>query len=435
MKNLMIARCGSKSLHASWLTGPDRNWDLFLCPYEPIEFGGLEGITIPGQKWSGLFKLLATNPFWRSYDFICFPDDDLFAATEVWNGLFDWCARLNAKLAQPALTPESFYSHFITLKNYDFDARATTFVEIMAPCFSRQFLEDALPMMAWSRSGTGFGFDVLLPYLLQYKNIWIIDAAPVYHTRPVGVRRQNDLSDLSVYDLRFCLNFGIPLLTDTVAGYLKGEGRLAEKGSSAFSDAIRGGWSYLKDKNLRDWDEVLDRLNRQDETGDNRPLIDGRINQALKLFGKSDHVVSRNKPSLVSSVSQWSWSAKPSLEASGGNDGLVNGCCGFHTSFEKCPWWQVDLLGPHRIVSIAVYNRLDQSARCTDFDLMISSDGQEWSSIYSKRDGREFGGVDGNELRVNFKRDITARFVRLQSVQETFLHLDQIEVYGFELDD
>ncbi|MFX8453508.1 hypothetical protein ABTL48_21160, partial [Acinetobacter baumannii] len=75
-------------------------------------------------------------------------------------------------------------------------------------------------MMAWSRSGTGFGFDVLLPYLLRYKDIWVIDATPVYHTRPVGVRRQNDLSDLSIYDLRFCLNFGIPLLTDSVAGHL-----------------------------------------------------------------------------------------------------------------------------------------------------------------------------------------------------------------------
>jgi hypothetical protein len=40
----------------------------------------------------------------------------------------------------------------------------------------------------------------------------------------------------------------------------------------------------------------------------------------------------------------WSNGETPEPDAAGGNNGYINGDFGFHTGFERDPWWQVDLL-------------------------------------------------------------------------------------------
>ena len=66
--NLVIARAGRGSLHPAWLTpAQPRNWDLMLCPYQPLPPQDTADITAditvgevrPGPKWTGLRELLS----------------------------------------------------------------------------------------------------------------------------------------------------------------------------------------------------------------------------------------------------------------------------------------------------------------------------------------------------------------------------------------
>jgi hypothetical protein len=90
VNNLVIARVGTTSLHPHWFD-PEapRNWDLRLCPYQPI---AEPADVIPGPKWAGLRELLNTWEGWRSYDYIWLPDDDIATTQAAINQLFDVAA-------------------------------------------------------------------------------------------------------------------------------------------------------------------------------------------------------------------------------------------------------------------------------------------------------------------------------------------------------
>jgi hypothetical protein len=427
MRGLVVLRCGRNSLHWDWLDTHRENWDLLLCPYQEIDARGLEAHVIPGQKWDGLAAFFANNHAWRDYDYICLPDDDLATNAASLNALFAFCARFKTSLTAPALTPDSYFSHPITMRNTEFAARRTSFVEIMMPCFSRAFFQEVLPTFALSRSGTGFGLDYLWPYMLSYEDIWILDAAPVHHTRPVGVMRNERLAALANADLQFVHGFGVPALLKTLGG-IDPEGIFQGCEAAGFAARYRRGYAYLTDRA-----PVLSRHIDLDlaarvpaASATNRDPI----RTALEHLAAPDRTVSRDRPSRTSSTSQWSWSADPALEASGANDGRLNGCCGFHTRHELNPWWQVDLGALHAIESVVVYNRLDQKLRCVDFDILVSEDAERWRVAYAKRDGVPFGGADGKPFRHDFVPPASGRFLRIQLAGTNFLHLDQVEVFG-----
>jgi len=187
--NLVIVRCGRNSLHPRWLeNGAARNWDLMLCPYQdgPTDSDFPVPAPVPGQKWSGLERLLKADDLWRRYEYIWLPDDDLLADAAQISRFFDLCRRFGATLAQPALTEDSYFSLPITMRNRAFFARATTYVEIMAPCFRRDVLERVLPTLADTDAGWGWGLAYVWAKAVDYRGIYIFDAAPVRHTRPVG---------------------------------------------------------------------------------------------------------------------------------------------------------------------------------------------------------------------------------------------------------
>jgi hypothetical protein len=195
-RDLIIARCGTNSLHPAWVEGqPDRTWDLYLCPYQPVPFqtdasaGVMVGEVIPGQKWTGLRALLRGWDGWTDYRYVMLADDDLLAPPEIWSEFFHICKSIGAKLAQPALTPDSFFFYPLTMKNLRFERRRVGFVEIMAPCFRVDVLQDLLPTLDLTETGFGWGLDTLWPKLLAYEDIHIVDRTPIRHTRPVGTAR------------------------------------------------------------------------------------------------------------------------------------------------------------------------------------------------------------------------------------------------------
>lgn len=197
-QNLVVARVGRHSLHPSWLgTAGQRNWDLYLCPYQALQpQDDLEctvGDVIPGPKWTGLRELLGGWTGWREYERIWLPDDDIFATADAIDRMFTHAAALSFDLCAPALHEASYYAHYSTMRNQRCFARRTGFVEIMMPCFSRWALDRLLPTLELSSTGWGWGLDSLWPKLLGYRNLGIIDAAPVLHTRPVGMFRDAEL--------------------------------------------------------------------------------------------------------------------------------------------------------------------------------------------------------------------------------------------------
>ncbi|GBR49731.1 fucolectin tachylectin-4 pentraxin-1 [Acetobacter pomorum DSM 11825] len=427
-RNLIIARCGAQSLHPEWRKGGAPDWDLVLCPFQPIEMQGLPGQMVVGHKWDGLYRFLTEWDGWQQYDYICLPDDDLFATAETWNRFFAACGQYKAKLAAPALTPGSFCSHLSTLQNKNFVARASTFAEIMAPCMHRDFLQQVLPTLRFSRAGTGFGLDLLWPMMLGWRDIWIMDATPVEHTRPVGQQRSSALGEMSEYDFRFIAGLGVVGATWPYGGYTP-QGTYLDYQDKRFAEVYRQGYAYVQQQYPQYWAEVCAFQASAPPQVSAQALR--KLEHALFHLNKdTGTLLSRHRPARVSSVSQWSWSQDAVREASGGNDGLINGGYGFHTDFEDNPWWQVDLGQMCAVHEVVLYNRLDQKECCVQLNILVSEAGTYWQTVFAKQDEAFFGGADSEPLQVMLPTPVMARFVRVQAVGHTVLHLDQVEVMG-----
>ena len=192
-KNLIVVRAGDNSLHPEWL-GPNQNFDVVVSYFgnQPdIYRTGVTRIDHKGSKWEGLTLVMNSPELngeilnWKDYDYICFPDDDLRTGVDTWNEFFDIVHELKPALSQPALTPESYFTHPITLQVPDVKYRKTNFVEVMAPCFRRDFFYAAKHTFA--ENASGWGLDYLWPSMIDDRdNIIIVDKTPIVHTRPVG---------------------------------------------------------------------------------------------------------------------------------------------------------------------------------------------------------------------------------------------------------
>ena len=202
-RNLVIVRAGDESLHPAWLGNPgERNWDLIVNYFgdKPDLYRG-EGIVridSKGPKWPALHETISgLGDRLDEYDYIWLPDDDLACDVQTVNKFFEICAALKLELAQPALTLDSYVSYHFTIRNKFFQVRFNNFVEIMAPCFSRDFLKRCLPSFAANMSG--WGLDFLWPtWIEDPAKIAVVDAAAVRHTRPFGGPNYNALKERGV---------------------------------------------------------------------------------------------------------------------------------------------------------------------------------------------------------------------------------------------
>jgi hypothetical protein len=148
--------------------------------------------------------------------------------------------------------------------------------------------------------------------------------------------------------------------------------------------------------------------------------------------------VALNKPSWQSSVFEPE-GAEPALShiSGAGNNGVRTGFYGFHTRYEMRPWWIVDLFLPHRIAEIHIYNRRDHpaiAARANELEVLASEDGCTWITLAS-RTGSEPFGLDGTPLMVFGSPATASRFILLRLRSAGYLHLDEIEVYGYPTPD
>lgn len=138
-----------------------------------------------GAKWPALHRLAQDHKDeLEAYDYIWFPDDDLVADASTVNRLFEVCREFSLDLCQPSLTLDSIAGHIITLSNKSFRLRTTNFVEIMAPCFSRDFFKRCAP--SFGANVSGWGLDYLWPTWAAADKVAVIDEIAVRHTRARG---------------------------------------------------------------------------------------------------------------------------------------------------------------------------------------------------------------------------------------------------------
>ena len=191
-RNLVVLRAGDRSLHPEWMAGTPRDFDLLISYYgsEPDRYRADTPLweARKGPKWPCIGELLQARPdLIESYDTFWFPDDDLSVDTATINRMFALFRGFALALGQPALTPESYHAHPMLLQKPDHVLRRTGFVEVMAPIFDREALRACLPSFGHSRSG--WGLDWVWPRLVgeqRRQSIAILDATPVWHTRPLG---------------------------------------------------------------------------------------------------------------------------------------------------------------------------------------------------------------------------------------------------------
>ena len=107
-------------------------------------------------------------------------------------------------------------------------------------------------------------------------------------------------------------------------------------------------------------------------------------------------------------------------------DGNISGnfadCSVAHTNLQAQPWWQVDLgAGRTTIDRIVLWNRTDAccSARLSNFDVLVSGDGNTFTSIYY----RSAAAPRPLEIAVG------ARYVRVQLRQREALNLAEVQVF------
>lgn len=193
---LVILRAGDESLHLEWLVQPPlqkRNWDLHITYFGELRRpfrNRAADVTLSFEKGTKAMGTVACleklGDRIEGYDWIWLPDDDLSADLPTLNRFFEIVAEYDLDLAQPALGEGSYVAHDITLQRPHMRLRYTSFVEIMAACFSRKALKICAPY--FGATATSWGPDLLFPKLLGYpeRGIAVVDETPVIHTRPVG---------------------------------------------------------------------------------------------------------------------------------------------------------------------------------------------------------------------------------------------------------
>lgn len=189
-RNLVVVRAGRNSLHPRWLdAGAKRNWDLGVSLYDPqARFDDGADVTAlrEGGKWDGLFDYFSQSDALDRYDYIWLPDDDLAVDSAGVDAMFDAMWRYELDIAQPSLTRDSYFTHFLFLSCPGFRLRYVNFIEIMAPCLKASLLAKVLDDFRGSMSG--FGMDYVWARLSDEPRdkAAILDEVSVRHTRPVG---------------------------------------------------------------------------------------------------------------------------------------------------------------------------------------------------------------------------------------------------------
>ena len=113
----------------------------------------------------------------------------------------------------------------------------------------------------------------------------------------------------------------------------------------------------------------------------------------------------------------------PASKAVDGNTSGNTGDCSFSTTNnEPQDWWQVDLGAPYPIQVIDLWNRTDCCGdRLSNFDLLVSTDGSNWTTYYYP---------DAAPTTTSFVINRVVRYVKVQLRGQDYLTLAEVQVWG-----
>lgn len=189
-RTLVLVRAGPVWNEAQMLefTSMSEFWDLAVSwygPHAPLPNPAFSHVHhMPGGKWEGVFEFFRIWPeALDEYDYIWLPDDDIQTSPEDMGRLFGAMHENDLWLAQSALSDDSQIYWPITLHCPELTLRWTTFIELMAPCFSSRFLKTVLPLFEGRR--TGYGLDHFWAYWtdIPSRRCAIVDASKMTHPR------------------------------------------------------------------------------------------------------------------------------------------------------------------------------------------------------------------------------------------------------------
>lgn len=194
--NLIILCAGNESLHLenNW-TKKGKTFDLCILYYgkdgeklEQYKNGCNYICEVEGPKWRNIHEILKNNDFWKRYEYIWFPDDDLEIKVEEVEKMFKIVNDKEIALSQPSLEDENV-SHPGLLHNMEVkeDVIETGFIEIQMPCIRRKEVEEIVfPMLEENQDNkSGWGFDHYWSRMIKEK--YMLNSVVVRHTKPVSI--------------------------------------------------------------------------------------------------------------------------------------------------------------------------------------------------------------------------------------------------------
>ena len=230
---LLIARVGANSLHSEWLAPADaRGFDVLLSSYDaamadPV----LPDVSFehrPGSKVAGTAALLAAHAAMIArYDYVALFDDDLSIDATAITRLFELCAAHELKIAQPALSADSYFTYAALVQDPAFILRHVNYIEMMCPVFRADALARIMPLYAM---GYESGIDLIWSNLVSTgpRDCAVVDAVTVCHTRQVGTSKAANgfvAGRHYEHDIRAILaRFGLPWLSCVPYGGLTRNG-------------------------------------------------------------------------------------------------------------------------------------------------------------------------------------------------------------------
>jgi len=134
-----------------------------------------------------------------------------------------------------------------------------------------------------------------------------------------------------------------------------------------------------------------------------------------------------------SSISVWSRERTTEADAMRVVSGVWTNSYNNHTEFENNPWWRVDLGRRAKIFRVKIYNRRSTWSvmqRLCHFEIHVSDDNQNWRCLFQKTDDAIVHGHRLTPFTWTPPRATVARFVKIILPSRTYLHLEQVEIYG-----
>ncbi|MEH6552260.1 MAG: DUF707 domain-containing protein [Pseudomonadales bacterium] len=186
---LVFIRAGDSVEFDYWSESKRRNWDVAISSYGEEELSRQLYAEADYLFMGGLSKMQSFKRFYeaapqiKAYDAILMLDNDIDIDPDDLANFFELHCEHGFSISQPALSHDSNSNFDLTLRYPMTIYRKTTYVEVMAPCFSQEAINKTI--QTFDETISGWGMDLVWPLLVPDKSIGVIDLCVMRHTAPM----------------------------------------------------------------------------------------------------------------------------------------------------------------------------------------------------------------------------------------------------------